>query len=305
MKRIFNYLKSKTMKKHLLFPVVLSFMLASIGFSQLELQNPGFEDPDNSAKYRADGGGGFAVLNGNLPGWWADTRATDSGREDPAKELTPVEGKYTGFGYNMDGTIWNVAGVVEETERDLTLTYWARFSWAAAPAVDIFDFVAMFAVYEGEDTVAFAVVDSLAEPVDYADPASSDYLQYSFQTILPSSAVGKNLLIGYDVVTSNEGASNVWVNFDDFQLTVADVVGMRNINNAGIEIFPNPSYGVFTVKSDEPAYYSVFDIAGKKMTYGILNRNRNTIDLTTCEKGIYILEVRSAKETSSCRLVVK
>jgi len=163
----------------------------------------------------------------------------------------------------------------------------------------------MFAVYDDEDTVAFEVLDSLAEPVVYADPASSDYMQYSFHTILPPFAVGKNLLIGYDVVTSNEGASNVWVNFDDFELEVDDVVGIHNTNSAGLEIFPNPSYGVFTVKSDEPAYYSVFDIAGKKMTYGTLNRNMNTIDLTTCEKGIYILEVRSENETSSCRLVVK
>ena len=136
------------MKKNALLTVLFSAMLNSILLSQLAIKNGSFEDPADDIKFRADGEAGTTVFNGNVPGWWADPNATDCGRQNSAKPA--YDSSYTGYGYNNDdGSIWALAGTVEDQMRVLNLSFYA---WESFPSGQTgVRIAALFAVYEGTD----------------------------------------------------------------------------------------------------------------------------------------------------------
>ena len=68
------------------------------------------------------------------------------------------------------------------------------------------------------------------------------------------------------------------------------VVQENSISN--ISIYPNPSNGLFTVKTSEIGLYSVFDAKGSQVLSSSFV-NDFSIDLTPFQKGIYILQVNN------------
>ncbi|MFA9388687.1 MAG: T9SS type A sorting domain-containing protein [Prolixibacteraceae bacterium] len=288
------------MKKKLLLTFAFSFMLTSMMYSQIEFQNGSFEEPDDEVKYRNDGNNGW--LNGNLVGWWADPTATDSGREGIKGEGAVPDGKYTGYAYNNDGTIWNLAGMVEPGKLELALYFSVQYSWAAT-STDNFYVTIRFACFEGEDTVSYELVDELIQDWDADATTSAEWIDYEFDEILPETAVGKQLLIGYDI--TSDLAENAWFNFDNFQLEVVGTTGISRKDLDASVIYPNPSPGIFTVKGlVDDTDYEIFNLAGLRVSSGVLSSAYNSLDLTTLGKGVYMMQSRSVKGTVVNKLII-
>ncbi len=58
-------------------------------------------------------------------------------------------------------------------------------------------------------------------------------------------------------------------------------------------VFPNPSQGHFTIKSDGLTgiiSYQIIEMTGKVLQQGVLNNNHTTIDLTSVQSGLYFLK---------------
>ena len=78
-------------------------------------------------------------------------------------------------------------------------------------------------------------------------------------------------------------------------------------NNKVIEIFPNPSGGIFTLKNInniEIKKIEIHDISGKLIS----NKNtisKNTIDLSSQGKGIYFIKISTENHVYSLKAVVK
>lgn len=290
------------MKKNVLLTILFSVLLNGVLFSQLDIQNGSFEDPADDIKFRADGEAGAMVFNGNVPGWWADTSATDCGRQDSGKPA--YDGTYVGFAFNNDGgSIWSVAGTVEDDIRELNVILYA---WESFPAGQTGVSIALiFAVYEGTDTIGFTVLDTLTQPFDPGATDANGWGQFIFTEVLPESAEGKNLLIGFDIIT--ESAENSWFSFDNFMME-ASVTGIED-NIAGLEnikVFPNPVSDFLSVQIENNSFnrYALYNVAGQEVISGIVNENK-TIDVRTLDKGIYFLKVENSLESKVVKIIIE
>lgn len=80
-------------------------------------------------------------------------------------------------------------------------------------------------------------------------------------------------------------------------------LSITNKNTTSIAIFPNPSNGIFNLKSQEPIYspYTVSDINGRILLTGTFEGIENELDLSSFSKGVYFLNNLS----STFQLLVK
>ena len=74
-----------------------------------------------------------------------------------------------------------------------------------------------------------------------------------------------------------------------------------------INVYPNPSNGVFTVSFDNASslQYEVYNVLGQNVMKGELTSSDNTVNLTESPNGIYILRLTDAANntTATHRLV--
>ena len=84
-------------------------------------------------------------------------------------------------------------------------------------------------------------------------------------------------------------------------------LGTVSISDKEIEIYPNPSNGIFNIKNNnnlEIKEISISDISGKLIS----NKNtisKNTIDLSSQGKGIYFIKISTKNHVYSLKAVVK
>jgi hypothetical protein len=284
--------------------LMLSFIFANAVFSQLSFKNGSFEDPDNGIKYSANGSGGWypQVMGNNLPGWWADSDATDSGREHVFELGQVPDGKYCGYAHDKDGTIWNLTGIVEDNMLDLGLTFYVSYNWAQ-DITDNFFVIIKLATFEGTDTSGFEVISTLEQPFEGTiDPP--DWTLHTFEETLPESAVGKNLMIGFDM--DSEGDNYAFLSFDQFELTVTGTAGISDRSKTSLNIYPNPSTGIFSLEGlQDETSFQIFDLTGKQLSAGILGIHDNTINLSDLPNSIYILRTGSGGVYQYNKLIVK
>ncbi|HHN48032.1 MAG TPA: T9SS type A sorting domain-containing protein [Bacteroidales bacterium] len=74
---------------------------------------------------------------------------------------------------------------------------------------------------------------------------------------------------------------------------------------AEINVFPNPSAGIFTIQTSEPLNYQILDMKGRMIETNMLNAGSHNIDLTGKAKGLYFLRIQGIAETATHRLIVK
>lgn len=76
----------------------------------------------------------------------------------------------------------------------------------------------------------------------------------------------------------------------------------------GFKLYPNPVVGetiTIATTSITPKKVTVFNLLGKKVYSKIVLGNRNSIDLTTIQKGIYIIRIIEGKKVVTQKLVIQ
>jgi hypothetical protein len=292
------------MKKQVLFTAALSLVLIGFTNAQNLITNGSFEDPA-TGKYRGDCQND-GCFNGNVPGWFLDPGCTDTGIENPVAYAP--DGNRVAYAFNSDiGGTWQIIGPIEGANRDFTLTYWAKVSWSAQSTAELY-FVSYFAAFEGTDTLSKEKIDTLAYLDDLYAVGDTSYTMITHRAILPSSTIGKNLAIGFDIVGVGDAAFNFWAYFDLFELTVTEVVdGVEPMeDNSFVKVFPNPSTGIFdlTNLSGKDATFQLFSSNGSLIS-GSVFRNTYRLDLSDMPQGMYILKVLSDQKVTTHKLIIQ
>lgn len=102
------------------------------------------------------------------------------------------------------------------------------------------------------------------------------------------------------------------VAFDDFCSTDGPTSINEPIAGSSPVIFPNPSKGVVTLSTTNPAYnnctVTVMNVLGKIVkTYEFndLNSENKTLDLSAYDKGVYLIRCKAEKSEFTQRLILK
>jgi hypothetical protein len=110
-------------------------------------------------------------------------------------------------------------------------------------------------------------------------------------------------------VTNDSGC----VGRDTIVVTTYKCVGINEIDNdIKVDVFPNPTSGLVTLRADrklDDIDYTIYDITGKLLMtrnkYKVLNANSIEIDLGSFGTGNYIIELRSNNVSSRHSIVVE
>ncbi|MDX2360851.1 MAG: T9SS type A sorting domain-containing protein [Crocinitomicaceae bacterium] len=90
-------------------------------------------------------------------------------------------------------------------------------------------------------------------------------------------------------VSSNNGGNDVWI------VKLASFIGIDELQNNLISIYPNPSTSMVNVNIDESykgMKYFITDVTGKKIEQGRLHEISNSIDVSHLEPGIYSFHIQ-------------
>jgi PKD repeat protein len=143
------------------------------------------------------------------------------------------------------------------------------------------------------------------ESVNFSDLSSGTITAWDwvFEGGTPATSIEQNptvtyLLEGtYDVTltVSNGVNSNTTVKSD--YILVDHVTGINELNNTGVNIFPNPTTGKVFITGAEAAKVNVYNATGTKVA-SFTEFINNTIYLFDLENGIYFISVVKDNETT-------
>lgn len=105
---------------------------------------------------------------------------------------------------------------------------------------------------------------------------------------------------------------NVFLNVNSEEFTIHSTMGVADVNQSELLIYPNPSTGIFNIELDTKASqvrYSVFNLEGKLISSNIVNptggKVNQKLNLSHLPNGVYILQVVNGSETISQKLIIR
>ena len=106
------------------------------------------------------------------------------------------------------------------------------------------------------------------------------------------------------VWTITDGAGNT-ANCS-FDVTVNESVGVENLKQYGISIYPNPTSGLIYIESTkfQIERIKIYDLTGKLIIHKI-EFNDNKIDLSKYSNEIYIIKITADEKTFTTRILKK
>jgi uncharacterized delta-60 repeat protein len=87
-----------------------------------------------------------------------------------------------------------------------------------------------------------------------------------------------------------------------------NALSVNSFMNDMVDVFPNPTTGIFTIQSsyDNSVSVQLFDILGKQILKSyIINKGANTINASDLSKGIYLLKLNNEQGSSTQKLIIK
>ncbi len=81
---------------------------------------------------------------------------------------------------------------------------------------------------------------------------------------------------------------------DTSTFRVGETLGINSIFENNINIFPNPSNGIFTVKTSlNNSTYKIYNLIGQHVKSGLINNGSNSIDLRNSIDGVYFMTIQT------------
>jgi len=75
---------------------------------------------------------------------------------------------------------------------------------------------------------------------------------------------------------------------------VGESLGLNSFTDENLKIFPNPSNGIFTVKTTiTNSSYKIYNLVGQTIKSGFINNGENSINIRNSKDGIYFLMIKS------------
>jgi len=143
------------------------------------------------------------------------------------------------------------------------------------------------------------------ESVNFSDMSIGNVTSWDwvFEGGTPATSIEQNptvtyLLEGtYDVTLTVSNGVNTNTTVKSDYILVDHVTGINEVNNTGVNIFPNPTTGKVFITGAEAAKVNLYNATGTKVA-SFSEFINNTIDLSDLENGIYFISVVKDNETT-------
>ncbi len=83
------------------------------------------------------------------------------------------------------------------------------------------------------------------------------------------------------------------------------IVDVNETQQTNVEIFPNPSTGIFTISTTEDYKINIVDISGRVVYILETNTSNSQIDLSNIAKGIYFIELSNENEKINRKIIIE
>ena len=82
------------------------------------------------------------------------------------------------------------------------------------------------------------------------------------------------------------------------------LLSTENFTKEDFQIYPNPvKNNILYVKTKQNVDYTIYDVLGKKVLKGQLTKNNSKINLSTINKGVYIIQLKTRDESVTKKVV--
>ncbi|WP_026752901.1 T9SS type A sorting domain-containing protein [Sediminibacter sp. Hel_I_10] len=165
-------------------------------------------------------------------------------------------------------------------------------------------------VNEGQD-VLLARFDAATGACTALDKIDSDVGSGENGTAIAVDASGDYLVGGgfgsqlFDVngnIIQNQGPQTDFF-IAKYATEACSALNINSKENNRIDVFPNPSKGVFTVKVLRETQFRLYDITGALLKTGILNQDDNKIDVSGFSAGCYLLQLNTGLHLEVIRIL--
>lgn len=89
-----------------------------------------------------------------------------------------------------------------------------------------------------------------------------------------------------------------------FSLTVNDYVGVNDITDANISIYPNPTSGQFVVSNAEGFNLTITDLTGKTLSQEVISTSKHNVSINLAS-GVYMINLTSGSQNYASKLIVE
>lgn len=148
-----------------------------------------------------------------------------------------------------------------------------------------------------------AKTDSVGTGVCYDTTVTVPFSTYPVNKVATSGTSNTGT-----AVSINEEIKHAYINeYNCFNDIIFSSVGELNQNNNSLLVFPNPSNGIFTIKSEEEiTTIEIYNVLGEKVRSSSGNGSKKTeIDLSNQSKGIYFVQIKSGDKIYSQKVVIE
>ena len=113
--------------------------------------------------------------------------------------------------------------------------------------------------------------------------------------------INSSILLRFKIITNGFGRRDGFY-FDDFQINgISNQLSLNNNLDIKTKVYPNPVNNILNIQTSFVNYnVKVYDITGKLL---INTFNKNSLDLSTYESGIYILKISHKNSTESFKII--
>lgn len=103
---------------------------------------------------------------------------------------------------------------------------------------------------------------------------------------------------------------NYFLNVNTTNFTINSNLGVNDVTKDQMEIYPNPSNGVFTIELNSKAAnasYKIFNMEGKLVATNKISasQNKQQVNMSHLPNGTYVVQVENGSDTFSKKLIIK
>ena len=139
--------------------------------------------------------------------------------------------------------------------------------------------------------------NNLTTSLEIGIPSSNECYTFTI-----NDAIGDGICCGYGIgsYSISDDSGNEIFSGGEFSSTeattfrVGEPLGLNSFMDENLKIFPNPSNGIFTVKTTiTNSSYKIHNLIGQTIKSGFINNGENSIDIRNSKDGIYFLMIKS------------